>query len=407
MNKDNYKKILIPTIVSAIVIMILSNFNLVSYDKYFLIPIFISVITYLYIVNDNDMIINEKGYIYLLPIVLIIMGTILLHTHVSNLILNVFILPMLIAMMFLTLTNKHYHISSSFLKWTGRIFPGRLFTNLKVIKENTNIKGTNKKKLGNIFKGIVIGIPFVLVILLLLSGADMYFSKFLEKLFAHFNIDTIWNNFLVLVIYFIILFSVMINIIKNRNTTSEEKPLKKVESSIVSTILIMINLVFFLFIFSEISKLTGNFLQLPIQYTYAQYAREGFFQLLLVTVINFSIILYFLYRTNIIKENKTIKGLILLLIAFTIILIFNSYYRMYLYMHEFGFTVLRTQVILFLTMELILSLVIVKKIISNLKHRDASIFSIIMITTYILNIFLCNINFTEYMNTLLHISHYM
>ena len=405
MNKDNYKKILIPTIVSAIVIMILSNFNLVSYDKYFLIPIFISVITYLYIVNDNDMIINEKGYIYLLPIVLIIMGTILLHTHVSNLILNVFILPMLIAMMFLTLTNKHYHISSSFLKWTGRIFPGRLFTNLKVIKENTNIKGTNKKKLGNIFKGIVIGIPFVLVILLLLSGADMYFSKFLEKLFAHFNIDTIWNNFLVLVIYFIILFSVMINIIKNRNTTSEEKPLKKVESSIVSTILIMINLVFFLFIFSEISKLTGNFLQLPIQYTYAQYAREGFFQLLLVTVINFSIILYFLYRTNIIKENNTIKRLILLLIAFTIILIFNSYYRMYLYMHEFGFTVLRTQVILFLTMELILSLVIVKKIISNLKHRDASIFSIIMITTYILNIFLCNINFTEYMNTLLHISH--
>ena len=96
MNKDNYKKILIPTIVSAIVIMILSNFNLVSYDKYFLIPIFISVITYLYIVNDNDMIINEKGYIYLLPIVLIIMGTILLHTHVSNLILNIFIFVKLI-----------------------------------------------------------------------------------------------------------------------------------------------------------------------------------------------------------------------------------------------------------------------------------------------------------------------
>ena len=78
---------------------------------------------------------------------------------------------------------------------------------------------------------------------------------------------------------------------------------------------------------------------------------------------------------------------------------------MYLYMHEFGFTVLRTQVILFLTMELILSLVIIKKIISNLKHRDASVFAAIMIATYTLNIFLSNINFTEYMNTLLHISH--
>ena len=142
-------------------------------------------------------------------------------------ILNIFILPMLIAMMFLTLTNKHYHISSSFLKWTGRIFPGRLFTNLKVIKENSNVKGVNKKKLGNIFKGILIGIPFVVIILLLLSGADMYFSKFLEKLFVHFDIDTIWNNFLVLVIYFIILFSVMINILKNRNTVDKEKPDRK------------------------------------------------------------------------------------------------------------------------------------------------------------------------------------
>ena len=405
MNKENFKQIFIPTLISAIVIMIIHNFSFYDYDKYFMIPIFILLITYIYIVTQNDMVINEKGYIYLIPIVLIIVGTILFKTNISNMILNIFILPMLIAMMFLTLTNKHYHISGSFLKWTGRIFPGRLFTNLKAIKENTDVKSTNKKKLSNIFKGILIGIPFVLVISFLLAGADMYFKKFLELFFTHFNIDTIWNNFLVLVIYFIILFSVMINILKNRNTIDKEKPLKKVESSIVSTILIMINFVFLLFIFSEISKLTGNFLQLPVEYTYAEYAREGFFQLLLVTIINFSIILYFLYRTNIIKENKTIKILILLLITFTIILIFNSYYRMYLYMHEFGFTVLRLQVILFLTMELILSLVIIKKIISNLKHRDASIFSIIMITTYTLNIFLCNNNFTNYINTFLNLKH--
>ena len=403
MNKENFKKIFIPTIISAIIIMIIGNFNIYNYDKYFIIPILILIITNIHIIDSNKMIINNRGFIYIIPILLIIIGTVTFKTNITNMILNVIILPILVASMFLTLTNKEYHISKSFLKWTARIIPGRLFSNLKVIKNNTNIKNTNKKKLSNIFKGILISIPFVITILLLLTSADMYFSTFLNKIITHFNVGSIWNNLITLVIYFIILFSVIVNIIKNIDTKDKDKPLKKVESSIASTLLIIINLVFTLFIFSEISKLTGNFLALPMEYTYAEYAREGFFQLLIVTVINFSIILFFLYKTNIINDNKLVKNLVLLLITFTIILIFNSYYRMYLYMHEFGFTILRTQVILFLTMELILSLVIIKKVLTSIKRRDASIIASIMIATYTLNIFLCNMNFIDYINTLLNI----
>ncbi len=403
MNKENFKTIITPTILSAIIIMILHNFNLYTYDKYFIIPIFILIITYLYIVSRTNMIVNVKGYFYLIPIVLIIIGTVIFKTNISNMILNIFILPLLIANMFLTLTNKDYHISRTFLKWTAKIFPGRLFTNLKVIKENTNIKNTNKKKIGNIFKGFIISIPFVIVILLLLTSADMYFNTFISKIIKHINIDSIWNNFVVLVIYFIMFFSIIINIIKNSNTSDKAIKLKKVDSSVGSTLLIIINFIFTLFIFSELSKLMGNFLELPMEYTYAEYAREGFFQLLAVTIINFSLILFFLYKTNIVKENKLIKRLLLLLVTFTIILIFNSYYRMYLYMHEFGFTILRLQVVLFLTMELILSLIIIKKIISHIKHNDASIFTIIMVTTYTINIFLCNNNFIDYINTILNI----
>ena len=45
MNKDNFKKIIIPLIISALVIMIMQNFNFYDYDKYFMIPIFILIIT--------------------------------------------------------------------------------------------------------------------------------------------------------------------------------------------------------------------------------------------------------------------------------------------------------------------------------------------------------------------------
>ena len=136
-------------------------------------------------------------------------------------------------------------------------------------------------------------------------------------------------------------------------------------------------------------------------YTYAEYAREGFFQLLLVTVINFSIIFFLIYKTDTINENSVLKCLVLILISFTILLIFNSYYRMYLYMHEYGFTILRTQVILFLLMELIIALLFIKKIISSLKYRDANTITWVIMITYVINIIVCNSNIITLINNYL------
>lgn len=405
MNKEIFKKSIIPILISTILVMIISNFKIFGYDKFFLIPITILTITTTYILNTNDMIINKKGYFYLIPIILIILGTVIFRTNISNMILNVIIIPILLSFLFFTLTNSNFKVSGLFLKWFYKLFPASLFTNLKYTKGNFEIDNTKKKQIGNIIKGILISIPFVIVILFLLRSADAYFNVFVDKIFKNidllFNFNTIKNNILVFVIYFIILFSIFVNIIKNKNTILNSRIKKHPDSSIINTILIMINLVFTLFIISEISKITGNFLKIPEEYTYALYAREGFFQLLAVTVINFSIIFYLLYRTDIINNNKLLKRLILLLITFTIILVFSSYYRMYLYIDAYGFTVLRMQVILFLTMELIISIIVIKKILSKLIHQDAYIFSSIIITTYIINIYICNIDLISLINRLI------
>lgn len=62
---------------------------------------------------------------------------------------------------------------------------------------------------------------------------------------------------------------------------------------------------------------------------------------------------------------------------------------MFLYIEKVGFTNLRLQVILFLLMELLSLLVILKKILFKLKN-DFVIFFIIIITTYIVNLYICN-----------------
>ena len=406
MDKKTYKLTIIPIIIATIIITILSNFKFANYNKYFLFPITILIITFIYLIKKENLVINKKGYFYLIPVGIIILGTFFLRTNISNLVLNVFILPILLSIMFFTLTNKNYQINGNFLNWMTKLFPSNLFTNLKIIKENTNTKNKGDKKIKSILLGIIISIPLIVIILGLLTSADDYFNALIEKIINNidnlFNFKFLKNNFLVLILSFITFFSTFINIHKHQNTSITLSEKKKIEPTIINTILIITNFVFLLFVISEISRLTGNFLDLPSEYTYASYAREGFFQLLLVTIINFSIIFYIIYRTNGIKENKLLKYLSLSLVIFTIVLILNSYYRMYMYMSTFGFTVLRGQVILFLLMELIISLVMIKKIISNLKYKDAYILFNVMITTYIINIFTCHITLMDYLNHLIN-----
>ena len=351
------------------------------------------------------MVVNKKGYIYLLPICAIILGTFFFKTNISNMIINVFILPALISILFLKLTNINYNMSGNFLKWFYYLFPYKLFNNLKIVKDNVKIAKGDNKKIKNIIKGILISIPFVIVIILLLTSADMYFSAFLDKainkIIVMFNIEYVINNILTFVIFFIIAFSVLVNTINVKDKVIASGKKKSVEVYIVNTVLIIINFVFVLFVISEISKLAGNFLKLPSMYTYAEYAREGFFQLLLVTVINFSILFFLIYKTDTINKNGGLKCLVLILIMFTILLIFNSYYRMFLYMYEYGFTVLRTQVILFLLMELIIAVLFIKKLISGLKYMDANTITWVIIITYVINIIVCNNNIIALINNYL------
>jgi len=177
----------------------------------------------------------------------------------------------------------------------------------------------------------------------------------------------------------------------------KEMEYKNLDNTMITTILSIVNIVFVLFLISEISRITVNFLRLPLEYTYSSYAREGFFQLLFVTIINFSIIIFILYKTKLIKENKWIKRLIIALILFSLMLIGNSYYRMFLYINSYGFTILRLQVILFLAMETILFSIILKKIITKL-NKDALIYFIIIISFYILNLYTCNQMFIDLIN---------
>lgn len=386
--KIKRENVIVP-IVSALLIVIISNLKIDWYFKTIMFPFFMVLVSSTILVMKNDDI-NKKAFYLLIPIILIIFSNLILillkgTLDENNEILNIIVLPILISIYLFSLINKNYKIALVNIPLMFKIFPRYLFRNLKFLKIKTSREKTNK--ILNAVFGIIVGIVFSIVILLLLMSADDYFNKFVSKAFISINFD--FSKIMQFVIFFIIIFSIGVNLIRNRYIVMKENKIRKIDHTIIISMLSVINLVFVLFLISEISKLCGNFLQIPKGYIYSSYAREGFFQLLFVTIINFSIILYLIYKTNVIKENKVIRNLVLILIAFSMLLIFNSYYRMFLYIGKFGFTNLRLQVILFLLMELILFGIIIKKIINKV-NNDGLIFLVIMTSFYVINLYICN-----------------
>ena len=129
----------------------------------------------------------------------------------------------------------------------------------------------------------------------------------------------------------------------------------KMQNITVNTVLTVLNIVYFLF---TIVQFTNLFMQIGLNenFGYAEYARRGFFQLMIVTFINFAIVLI----TNANKRETTkitniyTKIMNLFLIIFTVILICSSFVRMYFYEQEFGYTFLRLMVYFILITELVL-----------------------------------------------------
>lgn len=391
MNSKNRKKHILVPLISAILIVIVGMLNIDFYFKSVMFPFLMILISSTILVKDYEEI-NKKAYLLIIPIVLIIISNLVLKVLKGNLdgtnqLLNIIVLPLLISTYLFMLVRSDFKVSLENMFLVFKLFPKNLFKNLKFIKIDT--KKDKNDKVINIIFGTIIGVFISGLILALLTSTDAYFDKFLSSIVTNINVD--FNLWYVIkgIIYFVILFVIGINLFKNKEIALKESKMSRVNKTVITTMLFIVNFVFVLFLISEISKLCGNFLKVPKGYIYSSYAREGFFQLLFVTLINFGIILYLIYKTNLVKEDKKVKYLVLSLIAFSIFLIFNSYYRMFLYIGRFGFTNLRLQVILFLFMEIILFGFIIKKIIRGAK-KDGMVFLIIMTITYVINLYVCN-----------------
>ena len=214
----------------------------------------------------------------------------------------------------------------------------------------------------------------------MLASADtIFFSKIINLLIKVFSLgifesETYVDLFLrIIIILFlsVYLIALLYNIIEDNfcdyDVKTKEK--KRIDKIIGNTVLTILNIVYLIFCYIQVSALfmkMGNMLD----YEYATYARQGFFQLMAVSLINLSLILITFRKNNQDKRINYTKIMNICLAIFTLIILCSSFYRMYLYEQEYGYTFLRLMVYFVLITEAILIIAIIIEMIKN--HKAAS-----------------------------------
>lgn len=314
----------------------------------------------LYILQKKKRIQNKLGILLIIPI-LILSSTFFIFANRTFYIANIVIIIILDLLMYVITTNKKDYLSNHLYN-TFELFSctiagwseGGKYTKNAL---KTSNKNTDKEKLKKVIISLLIVVPIVGVVLMLLASADMIFANLftgIEQFLSNINprtvIDMIVRIIVIVVSY--LLFLSLIFRLQNKYqreelNLEEDKPR---DTFTIKMLLIVLNLVYLVFCFIQISSLFGK-MNIGNNFDYATYARSGFFQLMFVSFINF-IVLLIANKYNK-KQEKIIQILSLLLIVFTIIIAMSSMYRMYLYETEYGLTYLRMFVYIILITELV------------------------------------------------------
>ena len=336
------------------------------------ISVILFVISFLvgliYLMYKHKKIENKKAFILAIPIILLSATYFIYHNTLFQTV-NVLAIVLLTIIMCIYATRLHVKIQEFLVKAIA-LLAGSFESISDVIdslknkfKKKEDIENEKTEKLKQGLKSFIYAIPVILIVLMLLMSADSVFANIFENIFGEFQHIFMAENFVmfclrvcIIIIFFFIFSGFFVNILKKDtmfNSESEEKIMEiRIEKMTINMILTILNMFYFIFSIIQFTSLFSNIN--TNDFDYATYARQGFFQLMIISFIN--IVMIILAKVN--KENISsyTKGMSILTLLFTMVILLSAFFRMNLYEKAYGYTYLRLFVYYILATEFILIL---------------------------------------------------
>ncbi len=202
--------------------------------------------------------------------------------------------------------------------------------------------GGSTRKVGAVALGLLISLPIVLVLGNLLISADAAFEGIMAELPEIALSDTLetllFGGLLAWVLY-----SRGVRLAKDLPPLSARRRAGRANTLTVNTVLIMVGLLYSVYLFSQLAYLSGGLAGiLPAEFTLAEYARRGFFEMAWLCALNLGLLcgcMWLLRRDGALPLVTKIAGTFLG--AVTIFLVITASAKMFLYIGSYGLTTMR------------------------------------------------------------------
>jgi len=253
-----------------------------------------------------------------------------------------------------------------------------------------------------IIRGVLMAIPVLVVFTALFSSADLIFAKRMNFLIANLRLENLpeylLRGFIILVIAYFFTGIIFYAAKRSDNTRLQEadKPILAPFLGFTETSIILggVLLLFSVFVLVQFQYFFFGHANITLQgFTYSEYARRGFGEL--VTVAVFSIMLIKGLSVISKRENdtkiKTFTGLTTGLVSMVLIILVSAFQRLYLYESAYGFSRYRTYAHVFMIWLGILLLSVVIMEVFKRQRAFANI-GLIILLGFVISLNLLNVD---------------
>ena len=305
----------------------------------------------------------------LLPIIALFAFSFMIYNNGLILFLNMVMLIGLTGMQICLMTGKEFPriFGSGFVKSVGMQVFVRPFAKMGALFKSIFSGGNAKSKrvAGGILIGIAVCIPVAVILLLLLTSADMIFNKMVTDLISW---ETVWNAVLSVFMFsavFALTGSALICGAAEGWSPAEPAEKKRARFNIPAVFIVTSVLTLILLIFGAVQVLyLARIKFMPYGFSYSDYARQGFFQLCGAAALVFAVLAIAMSFT-VHAEKGTRTGLNIVftvLAASTLMLLVSAFWRMALYEQEYLYTRLRLYTQAFMILLAVITLFVIVKI---------------------------------------------
>ncbi len=297
--------------------------------------------------------------------------------------------------------GSYTYILNSIKKTFASVFDNFLLP-FRSMKESA--KGGKAKNILQLLIGFGISIPVLCAIIPLLTSSDIAFGTLVSSLFENsiLIILALILSIILTPVFFAFLFSLKKEDQINNNAKNIPDKISKV---ILNTVLGTTSIVYIAYVISQLAYISKAFsFLLPENYSAAQFARSGFFQMGVIAFINFVILFIcavFVTKTESKKIPASTRVLLSFLCLFTVFYISTAFVKMMKYISLYGLTQLRVLTSVFMMMlAIIFVILLIKLIFTRLKYIKAIILvctlTMISISVIDINTVIANYNYKAY-----------